>query len=59
MFIFSKRTQNANNNKENIFFILGDPTRVWPCSYVFPLGMKNQDYIVLCMKIVGLLLIFF
>jgi len=28
MFIFSKRTQNANNNKENIFFILGDPTRV-------------------------------
>jgi len=36
MFIFPvKRNRSTNTNKENIFFILGDPTRVWPCSYVF------------------------
>ena len=44
---YSQKKTKCNNNKENIFFILGDPTKFWPCSYVFPSRMKNQGYVVL------------
>jgi len=47
MFIFPKRRKNVNNKKNLIF----GADKVWPWSYIFPSGMKNQGYVVLCSKI--------
>jgi len=38
---------NKYANKENIIFFILGPDKVWPCSYVFSLGMENQGYVVI------------
>jgi len=44
MFIFPKRKKQKIKikTKKNIFYFEKGPDMVWPCSYVFPLGMENQ-----------------
>jgi len=37
-----KRQKIKIKTKKNIFYFRKGPDKVWPCSYVFPLGMKNQ-----------------
>jgi len=50
MFIFQKKNKNADTTKQKYFFDFWGPTRVWPCSYVFPSGIENQGYVVLWWK---------
>jgi len=48
MFIFPKKLdKNKDKNKQKYFFFWKGSDKVWPCSYLSPLGMENQDYVAL------------